>query len=76
MAKATLQQINYAATFTSNVMSDCKGVFVKGTLKVLICLEHRLMDLVEHGWNFPLLNVQTFLVAGNLVTPEYVSAKI
>ena len=26
------------------------------------CLEHRLTDLVKHGWHFPLLNLFTFKI--------------
>ena len=28
--------------------------------QVLNCLQHRLIDLVKHGWHFPLLNLFTF----------------
>ena len=40
------------------------------------CLQHRLIDLVKHGWHFLLLNFFTFkifFVTKNLVTPDYVS---
>ena len=29
---------------------------------VLICLQHRSIDLVKHGWHFPLLNFFTFKI--------------
>ena len=55
-----------------------KKVFLLKTLgkveQVLICLQHRLIDLVKHGWHLPLLNFFTFsyfFVIKNFVTPNY-----
>ena len=58
--KAAFHQINYAATFTSNLMSDYKGAFVKDTLKGWASLElftTWLIDLLKHGWHFPLFKI-------------------
>ena len=36
------------------------------------CLQHRLIDLVKHGWHFPLLNFLTlkfFLLSKSLLPP-------
>ena len=44
--------------------------------QVLSCLQHRLIDLVKHGWRFLLIKFFTFkifFVTKNLVTPDYVS---
>ena len=64
-AKATFLQINYAATFTSKVCLIKKVFLLKALWKVeqvLSCLQHRLIDLVKHGWHFPLLNLFTFKI--------------
>ena len=40
--------------------------------QVLSCLQHRLIDLLKHGWHFPLLNFFTFkflLLSKTLLPP-------
>ena len=78
-ANTTFHQINYAAAFTNNVMSDYKGVFVIDTLKGWASLELFTTWINWSGESWlafsivKFIYVQNFLVIKNFVALDYVN---